>query len=217
MDFLRPVGGADARRRGRARGVAGGARRAAPAGRRDLRLDRVGPSGWCSRRARCCASVAATAAPARRLRAAGCSRSRRRTSRGCRWSAARWSRGTEPVLLDEHASFARRPRERRAAFVSLVPTQLHRLLDDADGRGRAARASHTVLLGGGPVDPALRARAAAAGRPRGRDVRLGGDRAAAASTTACRSTASALAIGRRRADPDRRADAVRRLRRTTRR
>ncbi|SFC21929.1 O-succinylbenzoic acid--CoA ligase [Nocardioides terrae] len=45
-------------------------------------------------------------------------------------------------------------------FVSLVPTQLHRLLETS----AAALASfHTVLLGGGPIDPALRARAAAAG------------------------------------------------------
>lgn len=47
-------------------------------------------------------------------------------------------------------------------FTSLVPTQLHRALDDpasADALGRA----HTVLLGGGPIDPSLRARAADAG------------------------------------------------------
>jgi O-succinylbenzoic acid--CoA ligase len=45
-------------------------------------------------------------------------------------------------------------------FVSLVPTQLHRLLDtDAD----ALRSFHTVLLGGGPIDPALRSRAAGEG------------------------------------------------------
>lgn len=42
-------------------------------------------------------------------------------------------------------------------FVSLVPTQLARLLDsDAD----QLRRFHTVLLGGGPIDPALRRRAA---------------------------------------------------------
>ena len=41
-------------------------------------------------------------------------------------------------------------------FVSLVPTQLARLLDtDAD----QLRRFHTVLLGGGPIDPALRRRA----------------------------------------------------------
>jgi O-succinylbenzoic acid--CoA ligase len=70
--------------------------------------------------------------------------------------------GHEPVLLDDHASFA----EATAAlgettrFVSLVPTQLHRLLDtDAE----SLRTFHTVLLGGGPIDPALRRRAEAAG------------------------------------------------------
>lgn len=41
-------------------------------------------------------------------------------------------------------------------FVSLVPTQLGRLLEtDAD----QLRRFHTVLLGGGPIDPALRRRA----------------------------------------------------------
>ena len=48
-------------------------------------------------------------------------------------------------------------------FTSLVPTQLHRILerggDDLEALGRA----HTVLLGGGPIDPTLRERAAAAG------------------------------------------------------
>lgn len=66
--------------------------------------------------------------------------------------------GHAPVVLDDHGSFAEAARD--ADFVSLVPTQLHRLLDtDAD----ALRAFHTVLLGGGPIDPALRARADEAG------------------------------------------------------
>lgn len=47
-------------------------------------------------------------------------------------------------------------------FTSLVPTQLHRMLEDPADREALTRA-HTVLLGGGPVDPTLRARAAAAG------------------------------------------------------
>ena len=47
-------------------------------------------------------------------------------------------------------------------FTSLVPTQLHRLLDSPDDVA-ALRRAHTVLLGGGPVDPALRARAVEAG------------------------------------------------------
>ncbi|GEP33729.1 O-succinylbenzoic acid--CoA ligase [Nocardioides szechwanensis] len=62
--------------------------------------------------------------------------------------------GHEP-LLD-----AAWPRE-GTWFTSLVPTQLHRLLDDPDQRGQVAalRTAHTILLGGGPIDPALRARA----------------------------------------------------------
>jgi O-succinylbenzoic acid--CoA ligase len=48
------------------------------------------------------------------------------------------------------------------AFVSVVPTQLHRWLDSPDDRGALARC-HTVLVGGGPVDASLRARAEEAG------------------------------------------------------
>ncbi|MCW2816004.1 MAG: O-succinylbenzoic acid--CoA ligase [Nocardioides sp.] len=47
-------------------------------------------------------------------------------------------------------------------FTSLVPTQLLRMLDDPADLD-ALRRAHTVLLGGGPVDPGLRARAGAAG------------------------------------------------------
>ncbi len=47
-------------------------------------------------------------------------------------------------------------------FVSLVPTQLHRMLEQPDDLA-ALRRAHTVLLGGGPIDPALRARAEEAG------------------------------------------------------
>jgi O-succinylbenzoic acid--CoA ligase len=43
-------------------------------------------------------------------------------------------------------------------LTSLVPTQLHRLLDDPE-QVAALRTAHTILLGGGPIDPALRARA----------------------------------------------------------
>jgi o-succinylbenzoate---CoA ligase len=46
-----------------------------------------------------------------------------------------------------------------AGFTSLVPTQLHRLLDDPASVA-ALRGLHTILLGGGPIDPALRGRAA---------------------------------------------------------
>jgi O-succinylbenzoic acid--CoA ligase len=69
--------------------------------------------------------------------------------------------GDEPLLLDEVGSFADAVR-RGARFTSLVPTQLYRLLDDPDERTALADL-HTVLLGGGPIDPALRARADAAG------------------------------------------------------
>ena len=67
--------------------------------------------------------------------------------------------GHAPVVLGRDTDdFAAAARE--AEFVSLVPTQLHRLLDtDAE----ALAGLHTVLLGGGPIDPALRARAEAAG------------------------------------------------------
>ncbi|WP_296607118.1 AMP-binding protein, partial [Nocardioides sp.] len=64
--------------------------------------------------------------------------------------------GHEPVLLEDDFAAA----ARRADYVSLVPTQLHRLLaTDAD----ALRSFRTVLLGGGPIDAALRQRAADAG------------------------------------------------------
>ena len=47
-------------------------------------------------------------------------------------------------------------------FTSLVPTQLHRLLDSPT-EVAALRRAHTVLLGGGPIDPSLRGRAEDAG------------------------------------------------------
>ena len=75
--------------------------------------------------------------------------------------------GHPPVVLGDHRGWpaavaalgdpAEGPR-----FASLVPTQLHRLLDDPDAT-RALASLTAVLLGGGPVDPALRERAAAAG------------------------------------------------------
>ena len=49
-----------------------------------------------------------------------------------------------------------------AAYTSLVPTQLHRLLDQPDDVA-ALRAMTAVLLGGGAIDPALRRRAEVAG------------------------------------------------------
>jgi len=47
-------------------------------------------------------------------------------------------------------------------FLSVVPTQLHRWLD-SPAETAALAGLHTVLVGGGPVDEALRSRAAAAG------------------------------------------------------
>lgn len=61
--------------------------------------------------------------------------------------------GHEPVLLERDGW---PPGE--GWFVSLVPTQLGRLLDDAETVAALQRA-HTVLLGGGPIDAALRRRA----------------------------------------------------------
>ena len=76
--------------------------------------------------------------------------------------------GHEPVLLEEHGSIAAAVAALPAGvdgFVSLVPTQLHRALDDPDDPDDAAALAslHTVLLGGGPIDASLRERAAAAG------------------------------------------------------
>ena len=70
--------------------------------------------------------------------------------------------GEPPVLLDGHSSFAAAVEAGRPAYVSLVPTQLHRLLESVDDV-EALQSLRTVLLGGGPIDPALRARAADAG------------------------------------------------------
>lgn len=72
--------------------------------------------------------------------------------------------GAPPVLLDDHPGFAAATEALGGGprFVSLVPTQLHRLLDSDEDR-EALATYHTVLLGGGPIDPALRERAAAAG------------------------------------------------------
>lgn len=80
--------------------------------------------------------------------------------------------GHDPVLLEDHPSFAAAtaalgdgPR-----YTSLVPTQLHRLLESPGASAgdaaedRAALASYdAVLVGGGPMDPALRRRAEEAG------------------------------------------------------
>jgi o-succinylbenzoate---CoA ligase len=73
--------------------------------------------------------------------------------------------GHEPVLLERDpptgSGHAKWP-DGDGWFVSLVPTRLGRLLDDP-AAAAALRRAHTVLLGGGPIDPALRSRAEAAG------------------------------------------------------
>src|SRR3954469_20494645 len=67
--------------------------------------------------------------------------------------------GHAPVVLGD--SFAEAARAvGPGGFLSLVPTQLHRLLETDPA---ALGDFHTVLLGGGPIDPSLRARAEAAG------------------------------------------------------
>jgi len=73
--------------------------------------------------------------------------------------------GHAPVLVEQHGSFASAVASAGddvPLFVSLVPTQLHRHLESPEDVA-ALRACHTVLLGGGPIDPALRARAEAEG------------------------------------------------------
>jgi len=62
--------------------------------------------------------------------------------------------GHDPILLEDNAL----PAVEGATFISLVPTQLHRYLSTA-AEVDALRQFHTVLLGGGPIDPALRTRA----------------------------------------------------------
>jgi o-succinylbenzoate---CoA ligase len=71
--------------------------------------------------------------------------------------------GTEPVVLDEHADFEQAVHaldDTGRRYVSLVPTQLQRLLD---GHPRALRAFDAVLLGGAAASPALLERTADAG------------------------------------------------------
>jgi o-succinylbenzoate---CoA ligase len=68
--------------------------------------------------------------------------------------------GHEPVLVADHSSFAAAfavaPEAPR--FTSLVSTQLGSLLDSPADR-QALQMCHAVLLGGGPIDPLVRARA----------------------------------------------------------
>jgi O-succinylbenzoic acid--CoA ligase len=72
--------------------------------------------------------------------------------------------GHTPSLLEEHGSVGSAVAGRDLDFVSLVPTQLHRMLED-ETETAALRTFRTVLVGGGPIDPGLRERAAVAGIP----------------------------------------------------
>ena len=65
--------------------------------------------------------------------------------------------GHEPVLVDAEGWPVG-----EGWFTSLVPTQLARMVADPD-RLDVLRRAHTVLLGGGPIDPRVRATAEAAG------------------------------------------------------
>lgn len=68
--------------------------------------------------------------------------------------------GRRPIEVDDWTEAAARAAS--PAYTSLVPTQLHRLLDDEPARAALARLD-AVLLGGGPIDPVLRRRAEEAG------------------------------------------------------
>ena len=71
--------------------------------------------------------------------------------------------GTEPVLGDaSHLGAALRATTGPRRYVSLVPTQLVRLLRDPAGKAAAA-GFDAVLVGGGPLSPHVRARALSAG------------------------------------------------------
>lgn len=70
--------------------------------------------------------------------------------------------GAPPIEVDDDWAGAV-DRLDGVGYTSLVPTQLHRIVADG-GAGLAALARlDAVLLGGGPIDPGLRARAEAAG------------------------------------------------------
>ncbi len=75
--------------------------------------------------------------------------------------------GHEPLVVDGHdfagaLGMVGGGRSDVPLFTSLVPTQLHRLLDQPE-QVEALRGLHTILLGGGPIDPGLRSRAEAVG------------------------------------------------------
>jgi O-succinylbenzoic acid--CoA ligase len=70
--------------------------------------------------------------------------------------------GTDPVVQDGSFVEAAAAMTGERRFVSLVPTQLHRMLDDP-AEVDALRTFSTVLVGGAAVPAGLRARAADAG------------------------------------------------------
>ena len=72
--------------------------------------------------------------------------------------------GTAPVVQDGSFAAAAAAMTGERRYVSLVPTQLHRMLDDEDDAA-ALRTFTTVLVGGAAVPQPLRDRAAAAGVP----------------------------------------------------
>jgi o-succinylbenzoate---CoA ligase len=67
--------------------------------------------------------------------------------------------GHRPVVLGERSAY---DAALVGAYLSLVPTQLYRWLDSSDDRNALARFA-AVLVGGGPVDAALKDRARNAG------------------------------------------------------
>ncbi|SDK00714.1 O-succinylbenzoic acid--CoA ligase [Nocardioides sp. YR527] len=73
--------------------------------------------------------------------------------------------GFEPVIAAAHGSFAEAAEamDDGPRFVSMVPTQLHRIIESGGDDLAALAGFHTLLLGGGPIDPSLWARAEAAG------------------------------------------------------
>ncbi len=74
--------------------------------------------------------------------------------------------GTEPLLLEDVDDLGTAWEQMSAGrrYVSLVPTQLYRLLDDGCAARDLARFT-AVLIGGGPLAPEVRAEAASLGIP----------------------------------------------------
>ena len=184
------------------------------AGRRDVRLDRARPSGCVLSRRAVLASVRGHARAARRPRAVAAGAARRRTSPGCRWSAARWSPGHRPVLLDDHASLA--------AAVAARPATAVRL---PGRRPSCTGCSTTPDDVGGAAPPAHGAARRRPGRPGAARPRATTPGVRVVATYGTAETAGGCVYDglparrrrgrdrRRRPDPDRRADAVRRVRR----